>query len=309
MSPEGEGVPNPYAMRVNPYDLSTWRDRGSADGGSAGDEADGAADGVPGGAASSARSAPLSGDWRTDPAFAVEVGDDSDRRGADDDSAGQGWPAASGRTDDRRRGGSTADDGTWHRAPDDPDALAAPDEADYDPPPLPRDLVDPFELARRVVNQSRAAARDRGAFPISAKTQMREARDRSASAPGYSGARPDPRDPQGVEAVLRRVLGNLGWNEGMSSGRVLEEWDTIVGEQIAAHCRPVSLDAGVLVVSADSSAWASQMRMISSQLITRVHEHVGASVISELTVTGPAARSWKKGRRTVTWRGPRDTYG
>ncbi|UYG17627.1 DciA family protein [Brachybacterium huguangmaarense] len=191
----------------------------------------------------------------------------------------------------------------------DPPREEEDDEAAWDPAELPRDLVDPFELARRTVNQSRAAARDRGLFPISAKTQARDVRDRSASAPGYSGARPDPRDPQGIEAVLRRVLGSLGWSEGMSSGRVLEEWDEIVGEQIAAHCRPVTLDAGILVVSASSSAWATQLRMLSPQLITRIHEHVGASVISELKVTGPAAQSWKKGRRTVTWRGPRDTYG
>ena len=97
----------------------------------------------------------------------------------------------------------------------------------------------------------------------------------------------------------------------MNTGRVLEEWDQIVGEKVAAHCRPVSFEGGVLVVSASSSAWAAQMRAITPQLITTIEEHVGAHVISELTVTGPAAaqRSWKKGRRTVTWRGPRDTYG
>lgn len=212
------------------------------------------------------------------------------------------------------RGGATAVD-SWTEGVDglehaegDLDG-AEPEPEPYDPPELPRDLVDPFELARRTVNQSRAAARDRGLFPISAKTQARDLRDRSTSAPGYSGARPDPRDPQEIQNVLRRVLGALGWEEGMSAGRVLEEWDVIVGEQIAAHCRPVSLDAGVLVVSASSSAWATQMRMLAPQMITRIHEHIGASVVSELTVTGPAAQSWKKGRRTVTWRGPRDTYG
>lgn len=180
----------------------------------------------------------------------------------------------------------------------------------YDPPELPAP-PDPFELARRAVNRSRAAARDRGLFPISAKTQARDVRDRSGRAPGYSGSRPDPRDPQGIENVLKKVLGNLGWNAGMSAGRVLEEWDDIVGERLATHCRPVSLEDGVLVVSASSSAWASQLRMLSPQLITTIEEHVGAHVISELKVTGPAAaeRSWKKGRRTVTWRGPRDTYG
>lgn len=205
---------------------------------------------------------------------------------------------------------ASEDAGPRHGADGPEHAARTADEGGlWDPPEIPRDLVDPFELARRTVNQSRAAARDRGLFPISAKTQARDLRDRSTTAPGYSGARPDPRDPQGIESVLRRVLGSLGWEAGMSAGRVLEEWDEIVGEQISLHCRPVSLDAGVLVVSASSSAWATQMRMLTPQIITRVHEHVGASVISELRVTGPAAQSWKKGRRTVTWRGPRDTYG
>lgn len=180
----------------------------------------------------------------------------------------------------------------------------------YDPPELPT-LPDPFELARRTVNRSRAAARDRGLFPISAKTQARDVRDRSGRSPGYSGSRPDPRDPQGIESVLRKVLGNLGWNSGMNAGRVLEEWDDIVGEKVSAHCHPISLEDGVLVISASSSAWASQLRMLTPRLITTIEEHVGSHVVSELRVTGPAAaeRTWKKGRRTVTWRGPRDTYG
>src|SRR5699024_9297411 len=65
------------------------------------------------------------------------------------------------------------------------------------PPELPTP-PDPFELARRTFNRSRAAARDRGLFPISAKTQARDVRDRSGRSPGYSGSRPDPRDPQGI---------------------------------------------------------------------------------------------------------------
>jgi len=210
------------------------------------------------------------------------------------------------RAERSRRGGSPAATAEPAR-PADPDGQ---EEVLYDPVDLPAP-ADPFELARRTVNRSRASARDRGLFPISAKTQARDVRDRSGRAPGYSGSRPDPRDPQGIEIVLKRVLGNLGWNAGMSTGRVLDEWDQIVGERLATHCRPVSFEDGVLVVSASSSAWAAQLRMLTPQLVTTIEEHVGSHVVSELKVTGPAAaeRSWKKGRRTVTWRGPRDTYG
>lgn len=223
---------------------------------------------------------------------------------------------ASGRADASRRSataratGQSGDATAGAELPEsDQDAVQEPAVA-YDPLDLPVP-TDPFELARRTVNRSRAAARDRGLFPISAKTQARDVRDRSGRAPGYSGARPDPRDPQGIELVLKKVLGNLGWTAGISTGQVLEDWDEIVGEKIAQHCRPVSFEDGVLVVSASSSAWAAQLRMLTPQLVTTIEEHVGSHVISELKVTGPAAaeRTWKKGRRTVTWRGPRDTYG
>src|SRR5690625_3700416 len=91
----------------------------------------------------------------------------------------------------------------------------------FDPVDLPTP-DDPFELARRTINRSRAAARDRGLFPISAKTQARDVRDRSRGAPGYSGARPDPRDPQGIGLILRRVLSDLGWNAGRSEEHTSE---------------------------------------------------------------------------------------
>lgn len=269
---------------ANPYGLSTWR--GAAEG------EDPAAQQPEQRAGAGRAAAGRERHGARRPAASASPASPSGRRG-------DGPGAAPGRSPD------PADD---PRARQDPRGEL--DEEPVDPPELPR-RPDPFELARRTVNRSRAAAMDRGLYPISKKTQARDARDRSSRAPGYSGARPDPRDPQGVELVMRRVLSDLGWSAGMNSGRVLEEWDSIVGDRIASHCRPVSFDDGVLVVSADSSAWAAQLRQLTPHLITTIEEHVGAHVISELTVTGPAAaqRTWKKGRRTVSWRGPRDTYG
>lgn len=293
---------------ANPYDLSTWQVRPQEENRG---ENPGKAPTGSGWQAPESRRAP---DRRMPPQQRApqERGELLDRR---DPSQTRGSSAhcersASSETSARRESSARHEPRGLRR----PSARSVPERASadeyYDPPELAASS-DPFELARRTVNRSRAAARDRGLFPISAKTQARDVRDRSGSSPGYSGSRPDPRDPQGIDGVLKKVLGNLGWNAGMSAGRVLEEWDDIVGERVATHCRPVSLEEGVLMVSASSSAWASQLRMLTPQLITAIEEHVGSHVISELRVTGPAAaeRTWKKGRRTVTWRGPRDTYG
>ncbi|MBV7411244.1 DUF721 domain-containing protein [Dermabacteraceae bacterium TAE3-ERU27] len=167
----------------------------------------------------------------------------------------------------------------------------------------------PSEYSRRALNQARARAREMGIAPTNRFRGRRDVRDRSTSAPGYSGAHPDPRDPQGIEKVLARVMGDLGWSDGIAMGRVMADWENIVGEAVAEHCTPLSFDEGVLIVRADSSAWAAQMRYLTPVLIGRIHEEIGRNLVTKVEVKGPATVSWTKGKRTVKWRGPRDTYG
>ena len=84
---------------------------------------------------------------------------------------------------------------------------------------------------------------------------------------------------------------------------------TVVGEQIAAHAAPTSLHDGVLTVSAESTAWATQLRMVQAQLLAKIAAAVGDGVVTSLRIIGPAAPSWRKGPYHIAGRGPRDTYG
>jgi predicted nucleic acid-binding Zn ribbon protein len=71
----------------------------------------------------------------------------------------------------------------------------------------------------------------------------------------------------------------------------------------------VSLRDGQLTLQAESTAWATQLRLLAPKLLSILATEVGAGVVTKLSVHGPAAPSWKKGPRTVRGRGPRDTYG
>jgi predicted nucleic acid-binding Zn ribbon protein len=67
---------------------------------------------------------------------------------------------------------------------------------------------------------------------------------------------------------------------------------------------------GVLTVRADSTSWATQLRLLSSSLLSRLAQEVGEGTVAELRVVGPGAPSWSRGQRRVQdGRGPRDTYG
>jgi predicted nucleic acid-binding Zn ribbon protein len=66
----------------------------------------------------------------------------------------------------------------------------------------------------------------------------------------------------------------------------------------------------VLVVEADSSAWATQVQLLIPALLRRLAEEVGEGTVERVVVRGPAAPSWRKGPRVAPGsRGPRDTYG
>ena len=90
---------------------------------------------------------------------------------------------------------------------------------------------------------------------------------------------------------------------------MLGRWAAVVGDQIAEHARPTALRDGVLSISAESTAWATQLRMIQAQLLARIAAAVGDGVVTALRISGPTAPSWRKGPRHIQGRGPRDTYG
>lgn len=126
---------------------------------------------------------------------------------------------------------------------------------------------------------------------------------------GYSGPGPDPRDPQLFGDVLDRLVKARGWQRPAAEATVFGAWERVVGPDVAKHSRPVRLEDGELTVEAESTAWATQLRLLAGSLIRRIAAEVGHNVVRRLHVHGPAAPSWSKGPRRVRGRGPRDTYG
>ena len=159
------------------------------------------------------------------------------------------------------------------------------------------------DLARAALSRAKAAARAKGLQPGAPRSRPRRAD------PARSGAGPDGRDPVPFGAMIRRLVAERGWEETTTAAGVLANWDRLVGPEIADHCRPTSLTEGELVLVAESSAWATQLRLLTRTLMRRLAEQVGEGVVTSIVVRGPAQADWRKGPRRVKGRGPRDTYG
>jgi predicted nucleic acid-binding Zn ribbon protein len=109
--------------------------------------------------------------------------------------------------------------------------------------------------------------------------------------------------------VLRDVVGARGWQRPLADARVFAEWPALVGPDVAAHCTPTALRSGELRIAAESTAWATQLRLLSATLLQRLGAELGPDVVARLVITGPAAPSWRHGPLSRPGRGPRDTYG
>jgi predicted nucleic acid-binding Zn ribbon protein len=122
--------------------------------------------------------------------------------------------------------------------------------------------------------------------------------------------RPRRDDPQPLSAAIGGLVDEEGWGLAAATGSVFGRWAQIVGSDLAGHTRPESLRDGELVVAADSTAWATQLRLLAAQLVHRLNAELGAGTVRRVKVRGPVTATRRPGDWTVRGsRGPRDTYG
>lgn len=116
------------------------------------------------------------------------------------------------------------------------------------------------------------------------------------------------RDPAPIGATVTNLTSRMGWDHQLAQALVANQWADIVGPSVAEHSWPV-FDGTRLTIRCASTAWASALKMMRSAIEGTLRDNYPELDITELHFRGPDAPSWKKGPRTVTGRGPRDTYG
>ena len=190
-------------------------------------------------------------------------------------------------------------------------------------------------LAAEALAEARADARAKGYHPGSEARGGPQRGDRDAPAPpdqasgsepaapgqpAASGQATGPRrprragrahreDPQPLRAALDGLLTDQGWQTEAAVGSVFGRWDQLVGPDVAAHTRPERFSDGELVVIADSAAWATQMRLLTSAVLRRLNIELGHGTVTRVVVRGPAPPRRMGPLRVRGTREHNDDYG
>ena len=88
--------------------------------------------------------------------------------------------------------------------------------------------------------------------------------------------------PTALSDVVSQVLGDLGLESVAKAHRIGQVWTSVVGEQVAAHCRPVGLRGEVLEVEVDSPVWSQQLQLRKPEILAALAREVGGDAPREL---------------------------
>ena len=94
----------------------------------------------------------------------------------------------------------------------------------------------------------------------------------------------DGAEPSSVRSSLDRVMRRLGGPSADATTGIFGRWEELVGDGVAANSRPVALRDTTLVIAVTDPAWATQLRFLESQIVTRLQVELGARTVTEIEV-------------------------
>ena len=139
-------------------------------------------------------------------------------------------------------------------------------------------------------------------------TSMKKTSKPASSIPSIQSGKTG--DPELISGVLSNLIADRDWDSGLAEGNLFVHWKKIVGAEIAQHATPISILDGTLTIQSSSTAWATQLQLMSNDLLMMIQKDATGVLVENIVFIGPHGPSWKKGIRTIrNARGLRDTYG
>lgn len=106
------------------------------------------------------------------------------------------------------------------------------------------------------------------------------------------------RGPSPIGDLVGGLASKRGWGSRLEGARIFAAWPDLVGEEVARRCEPVRLAGGVLVVRAESSAWATQLTYLTATIVRRADEVLRPGLVREVRIViAGAERSPERGSR------------
>jgi hypothetical protein len=92
----------------------------------------------------------------------------------------------------------------------------------------------------------------------------------------------------GLREILAPALTAAGLDSTAQTWRIGEVWPEALGAQIGSRAVPLRLTDGELLVSVPDAVWRQELSLLAPDILHRLNERLGATVVKRLRLIGAA---------------------
>ena len=92
------------------------------------------------------------------------------------------------------------------------------------------------------------------------------------------------KEPVHLRSVLEQLLKDFGTPDITVVTSIVDQWEEVVGLDLAAKISAVAISGSELIVRVDDPAWASQINWLEKQLLDKITSLVGEEKVTSIRV-------------------------
>ncbi len=87
-----------------------------------------------------------------------------------------------------------------------------------------------------------------------------------------------------LKDVIDKLIQLHGWSDKLDFIKIIENWESFVGQAIANHTKPKKLQEGILHIATDSSVWRAELLLRQTEIIELINKHLNNNAIRTLKI-------------------------
>lgn len=91
-----------------------------------------------------------------------------------------------------------------------------------------------------------------------------------------------PRIPRHIGESIKLLIRDLGFEKKVNEIRVIEEWDKIVGSNIAKIARVERVEGSILYVKVSSMTWRTELLFQKQAILQKIEMVIGKDIIKDI---------------------------
>jgi predicted nucleic acid-binding Zn ribbon protein len=89
---------------------------------------------------------------------------------------------------------------------------------------------------------------------------------------------------ESISNIIEKYIADKKLGSKLNSGKIFNYWTEIVGAEIANSAKPKKLKNKVLYISTINPIWASELNLMSQDIICKINEYLKEDAVSTLRV-------------------------